>query len=795
MFHSHSIVLLCLSRLGLAALDGSRYLWYTQPAVDWERGSLPIGNGRMGATIYGSLTERITINEDTIWDGPLQNRTPVNALSSLSKVRDLLVSGDITGGDSLCLSNMNQGNMGSERQFSYFGDLHLSFGHSGQTNGYQRWLDTKTGTSGVSYVYNGVNYTREYIANFPSDVLAARFQASTSGSLSLTANIDRLSNTLGNKAVMQNGVATLQYNGSSGQPAANNPILFSGQARFVAPGAKVSVSGSTVTISGATVIDMFFDAETNYRYSDPKALAAAIDSKLTSATTAGYEAIRTAAIDDASALLGRASIDLGQSPNGLADLPTDQRVQNARKNINDIQLVTLVWNLGRHMLVASSRNTKASIDFPANLQGVWNNKTSASWGGKFTININTEMNYWLSWSTNLLEVQQPLFDLMSLARTRGEQLAKDMYGCGGVVLHHNLDLWADPAPTDVFPSSSMWPMGAAWLVQHMIEHYRFTGDKQFLSNTAYPYLLDVASFYYCYTFKLNGYQVTGPSLSPENTFVVPSNMRNAGASQSVDVDISMDNQLMRAVMQGIIEAASELGISASDSHVTQAQQFLTSIRPAQIGSLGQILEWRSEYKENDVGHRHFSPLWSLFPGSEFTPLKNATLAAAAGVLVDRRINGGSGSTGWSRTWAINLYARLLRGDDAWKMVTAWFGRYPTPGLWNTDSGSNFQIDGNFGITSGITELFLQSHAGNVHLLPALPKALPTGSVTGLTARGGFVVDIAWKNNALTNATITSSLGSMLTLRAANGAAILVNGAAYQAPIQTQVGAKYVVTLK
>ncbi|KAI2628262.1 glycoside hydrolase family 95 protein [Xylaria nigripes] len=776
---------------GRAALDGSQYLWYNQPAIEWERGTLPIGNGRIGATIFGSLQEEITISENTIWSGPFQDRTPANGLAVLPTVRELLLAGNITGGDDLALAEMNPpAELASERSFSYFGNLNIDFGHSGDVENYLRWLDTKAGNSGVSYTYHGVNYSREYIASFPADVLAMRFNASVGGSLNLTANITRSSDILSNVGSIEDGVAVITLQGSSGQDV--DPILFTGKFRFVANGANMTASGSNIQITGATVIDVFFDTESNFRYPNASQLDAAIDMKLGAAISDGFDSVRDAAIADASALLERASIDLGQSPNGLADLPTDQRLLKARSSGDDIELVTLAWNFGRHLLVGSSRNTSAVVDFPANLQGVWNNATGAPFGGKYTININIEMNYWPSMTTNLFEVQQPLYDLLERAKPRGEQMARDMYGCNGTVFHHNLDIWADPAPTDKFPSSSMWPMGAAWLVQHMIEYYRFSNDTDFLRSTAYPFLIDVATFYYCYTFENDGWQITGPSLSPENTFQVPSNFSVAGDGESTDVNISMDDQLMRAVMNAIIEAAAALGISDSDAEVTKAKEFLPLIRPPQIGSLGQILEWRFEYGETEVGHRHFSPLWSLFPGSGFTPFLNKTLADASGVLIDRRIGGGSGSTGWSRTWAINLYARLFRPDDVWAMIQGWFAKFPTEGLWNTDSGRTFQIDGNFGFTSGITEMILQSHVG-IHILPAVPSEIPTGNVKGLTARGGFVVDAQWEGGNFKTATITSNSGSDLTLRVLDGIDILVNGVAYTGPVHTVKGQQYVIT--
>ncbi|KAK1241735.1 hypothetical protein MKX07_007558 [Trichoderma sp. CBMAI-0711] len=774
------------------ALDGSRYLWYTSPATDWETGVLPIGNSRLGGAIFGGGNEVITINEDTLWDGPLQNRIPANGLAALPKVRQMLLANNLTDAGNLVLSQMMPA-VGGERQFSYFGNLNLNFGHGSGISNYIRSLDTRQGNSSVSYTFNGVTYTREYVASAPVGVIAARFTASKAGALSVSATFSRISNILSNVASTSGGVNSVTLQGTSGQ--AQNPILFTGKARFVPQGGSVSASGGTLTITGATTIDVFIDVETNYRYPTASALAAEVDNKINTAVSQGFQKVHDDAIADSSTLLGRANINLGTSPNGIANQPTDQRVKSARSAFNDPQLIVLAWNYGRHLLVASSRDTSAAIDMPPNLQGVWNNATSAPWGGKFTININTEMNLWPAGQTNLIETQLPLFDLLKVAQPRGQEMAQKLYGCNGTVFHHNLDVWGDPAPTDNYPSSSMWPMGATWLVQHMMEQYRFTGDLDFLRNTAYPYLLDISKFLQCYTFTWQGNRVTGPSLSPENTYAVPQGANVAGQQEPMDMAPEMDNQLMRDVMSAIVEAAAALGISSSDANVKAASDFLPLIRTPRIGSYGRILEWRAEYPETDPGHRHLSPLYGLHPSSQFSPLVNSTLSAAAKALLDHRVASGSGSTGWSRTWLMNQYARLFSGADVWKHIVAWFATYPTPNLWNTNGGSTFQIDGNFGFTSGVTEMLLQSQTGTVHLLPALPGSnLPTGNVRGLLARGGFQVDIDWQGGSFKSATVTSTRGGQLKLRVANGQSFNVNGARYNGPISTTAGTKYSITV-
>lgn len=564
-------------------------------------------------------------------------------------------------------------------------------------------------------------------------------------------------------------------------------------ARFIA-------SNGTLSITGATTIDVFFDAETNYRYPSQGEIDAEIRRKLDNALTKGFDKIKDEALEDSSTLLERASIDLGNSSSEIRALPTDERIARARSGLNDPELATLAWNYGRHMLVASSRNTAEDIDLPANLQGIWNNETTAAWGGKYTININTEMNYWPAGQTNLIETQEPLFDLFKVAQPRGQALAEDMYNCSGMVIHHNLDIWGDPAPVDNYTSSSMWPMGAAWLVTHLIDHYRFTGNKELLRETVYPYLVDVATFYQCYTFEHEGYRVTGPSLSPENTFTIPDDWSIAGSSGAMDIAIPMDDQILWEVFNNLLEAASVLGIEDDDDDddqtVSAAKSFLAQIHPPRIGSKGQIQEWRLDYDGSEgSGHRHLSPLFGLHPGHQFSPLVNETLSAAAEVLLDDRLEHGSGSTGWSNSWFINQYARLYRGEDAWAQVEKWFSLYPTNNLWNTDDGATFQIDGNFGVTSGITEMFLQSHAGVVHLLPALPgESVPRGSVKGLKARGNFEVDIDWTDGKLESAVVGSVGAGVLKLRVQDGEKFYVNGEVYEEASETTGGEKYVITL-
>jgi hypothetical protein len=547
------------------------------------------------------------------------------------------------------------------------------------------------------------------------------------------------------------------------------------------------VNGKAISVKGATTVDIFFDAETAYRYSSSSAWEAELKKKLDNAVKAGYTAVKTAAVQDAQGILSRVNLNLGSS-GSAGNQPVPSRLSNFKKNANaDPELVTLYFNYGRHLLLASSRDT-GDRSLPANLQGIWNDNYDPPWQSKYTVNINTEMNYWHALTTNLGETHKPLFDLVDMVRNRGSAMAKKMYGCSsGFVLHHNTDLWGDAAPVDSGTPYTVWPMGGAWLSQHLMEHYRFTRDKAFLQNRAWPVLKDAADFYYCYLFMYNGNYVTGPSASPENTFIVPSNMRTAGKTEGVDISTAMDNELLWE----LFNAAGVLGITGAD--VDKAKDYLSKIKAPQVGSKGQILEWRNEYQEAEPPHRHFSHLFGLFPGSQMTPLVSDKLSKAAKVSLDNRIKAGSGSTGWSRVWAMNLYARLLDGASVWSNGVTFLQTYPLDNLWNSGENRWFQIDGNFGFTSAIAEMLLQSHE-IVHILPALPKtAVAKGSVKGLVARGNFVVDIEWSAGAMTQATVTSRSGGELAMRVESGTSFKVDGKAYTAPIQTTAGGKYVIT--
>ncbi|PLB52232.1 putative secreted protein [Aspergillus steynii IBT 23096] len=783
------------SALGLLpvvqCLNASHFTWYTSGASDFAS-TLPIGNGRLAAAVWGTPVENITLNENSVWGGPFKDRANPDAYDALGDVRELLQNGSLTEAGQRALADM-VAIPDSPQSYHPVASLVLDFGHEREgMEDYVRSLDTYTGTAEVSYVYDGVRYTRGFVASYPGDVLGFRVEASEEGKLDLSVALERERLVLENEAEVVDRAGKLVLKAETSEN--ENPIRFAAGLRVVADGGEVTGNGSSIVVRSASTVNIFFDTETSYRYDSQEKWEAQLNDILDAAVEKGYSGLREEAVKDYTSLIGRVNLDLGSSESA-GNQTTDTRLRNYKeKPDQDPELVTLMFNFGRHLLLSSSRRS-ASPSLPANLQGIWNQDYSPAWGGKYTVNINLEMNYWLAQVTNLAETFEPFVELLETVRPRGEAMAKSMYHCdSGFVLHHNTDLWGDTAPTDNGTAYTIWPMGGAWLASQLMEQYRFTQDKKFLEERIWPLLQSAAHFYYCYLFTFEGYYSTGPSCSPEASFKVPSDMTKAGSKEALDIAPTMDNSLLYELFTAINETCITLSLS-SDEDCTTAVKYLAKIKPPQIGSSGRILEWRNEYEESAPGHRHMSPIVGLFPGSQLTPLVNETLAQAAKGFLDRRIESGSGSTGWSRVWTMNLYARLFDGDAVWNHTQTFLQTYPSSNLWNTDGGPGtaFQIDGNFGFVSGIAEMLLQSHEV-VHLLPALPSAVETGSVSGLVARGNFEVSIEWKDGALEEATVLSKSGGKLALRVQDGKSFSVDGKKYAEPVETEAGSTYTITL-
>ncbi|KAH8585480.1 Six-hairpin glycosidase-like protein [Bisporella sp. PMI_857] len=750
----------------------TRHLWYQVPGTDFNQ-ALAFGNGRLGGVIQGSDTERIILNEHSVWSGTFQDRINNASLAGFREVRELLVAGNVTDAGKVTLRDMSAIPV-TNRAYSVTNDLYLDFGHSaGNWSNYQRWLDTLQGNTGVSYEYDNVTYTREIIANAPVGVVAIRLTASKESSLSVEVSMFRERGIIVHEADVKSRTIIQDIGGS-----AAGSIAFTSGLRLVAnKGSSITSNGTSLKVSNASTVDLFYDTETEFTWSAAEKYRAVVLTKLQNAEIVGFDALKTQAICDHSSLMGRVSLDLG-TPGDASSLPTNTRLSNFKADPDaDNNLVALLFQFGRHLLISSARSTENGLGVPPNLQGLWNDRYSPPWGGKYTVNINLEMNYWPAEITNLVETLDPLWDLMHRSRDRGKDVAKRMYGCPGYVSHHNLDLWGDSAPHDNGTQWTMWPMSNLWLSTHMMEHYRFSGDKDFLRHQAWDLFYDAATFLDCYLFEFEGFTSSGPSCSPENAYLIPQGSRIYNSQEAVDISPTMDTSLLYEFYNNLLKIASILNVSVvEDSILSKAAKLRDRLRPHRIGGFGQIQEWRHDYIEVEPAHRHLSHLWDLFPGTRLTPLINQTLADAARVSLERRLAAGGAGTGWSRVWTAACFARLLDGDATLDHIRILLQKHAMMNLFNDiENWSVFQIDSNLGMVAAVAEMFLQSHAGVIHLLPALPSGFTSGSVSGLVARGGFIVSIVWANSKLVEAEILSRLGSTLDIRLADGTGFKVNG--------------------
>ncbi|OBT96719.1 hypothetical protein VE01_04073 [Pseudogymnoascus verrucosus] len=767
-----------------AISNASSKLWYGNPAGNFQE-ALPVGNGRLGAVVFGTIAEKVVLNEDSVWSGGYQDRVNRNALGSFPNVVSNLNNGDVSSADSLWNSDL-VGTPSISRIYQPVGNMILNFNHDASlVSNYNRTLDLKTASNVVSYQINGVKYTRQAIANYPRGVIGFRYTADRPKALSFTISLSR-----------DQGVRSLDVNVSNrsitlnGKAPADSGLDFAAKIKIVTSTGTVTSTTTALTITNSQVVEIYFDAETAFRYPSEQQWWNAIDSKIDGAISAGWSSFYNESITDYQNLYNRVSLDLGNSGTvGTAETGTRLSNWRSQGGVNyDPELLTLAYNYGRFLLIGSSRPGS----LPANLQGIWNDNFDPSWGSKFTININIQMNYWPAETTNLGETSMPVFDHLKRMQSRGQDVARTMYGAGGWVCHHNTDLWGDCAPHD---SDTLWsanPMGGAWLSLQLIEHYRFSRDNNFAANVALPILSDALSFFYDFLIlKPDGYYATGYAASPENQYYIPANKCTGGAIAGLDHGTAHDRQVLYELFKGFVELSDALGSTAG---VSQAKDYLSKIKPPIVGNSGEILEWSGQYAEREPGHRHLSHLVAVYPGSQISPLLNTTLSNAALVSINRRMEAGSGNMGWSRAWAAGIYARLLQGNEAVSHVLYLVSSYLSNNLFDLNT-SVFQIDGNLGLVAAFTEVLLQSHAGVVHLTPALANnVLAAGSVKGLVARGNFVVDITWANHALLTATVRSQIGGMLALRIAGGTTFSVDGVRYSGPISTIAGRSYSITV-
>ena len=729
-------------------------LWYDQPAFKWEE-ALPIGNGRLGAMIFGHpFQECIQVNEESLWSGAPINSNNPKAIQNLDKIRELILNHQYQAAKKLAAETM-VGTPPCVRSYQTLGNILLDYSIQDTTQ-YSRSLNLNRGICTTQFLSQGIGYKQEVFASAVDNIIVTRLSSSQAEGLSvlvrLTRDKDIQLSVQDNEIILEGQV--IDEDDSRSGPGGKH-MKFAAKLRILHEGGNLIAKDGGIYIEKAKQATLLFTAATDYQLSQlnfdrsiqPLNVCNQI---LEKACQQSYDALLARHTEDHTSVFNRVSLDLGET--AQASLPTNRRVEAVKAGAEDPDLIALYFQYGRYLLMNSSRTPGV---LPANLQGIWNKDYNAPWGSDFHTNINLQMNYWPAEVCNLSETALPLISFMEKLQEPGSVTAKEMYHSRGWTVHHLTDPFGRTAVMD-----GVWgcfPMGGPWMTFPIYEHYAFTKDKKFLEETAYPILKSSAQFVLDFLIKdKKGQWVTAPSNSPENAYIDPV----SGKAIDITYAATMDIQIITELFNNCILSSSIL--EKDKAFADSLQQVLKELPPVKVSpSLGGIQEWIEDYKEADPGHRHISHLLGLHPGTQITP-STPDLFAAAQKTIDLRLSAGGGHTGWSRAWIINFYARLLDGNNALHHIYELLKKSTHANLF--DDHPPFQIDGNFGGTAGIAEMLLQSHAAYIHLLPALPEAWHTGSFKGLKARGNFEISCTWKENRLQEATLTSLAGEECKLR-------------------------------
>lgn len=706
-------------------------MWYEQPAGKWDE-ALPVGNGRLGAMICGRPErETIWLNEDSIWSGKPLNRINPDAPKYLPQIRNLIRQGNIAEAEKLSLQAL-AGTPNSERSYESAGELYLEFKNQTEIRKYRRSLDLEKGICFVEYERKNTKYSREILASFPEQVMVVHMKAEGQESLSFSCHFERSHNRT--DEVWANGTkAGFFVDGGAGIS------FFAGIAVDAKEGDVYSI-GEHILVDGAKEVTLYIDIETSFREVNFRETCM---KRLEKAQKKGWEQCLAEHIRDFSSLSGRMQLMFGtKRQQEAASYPTDKRLNMLKNGKEDPALYALYFQYGRYLLLSSSRGDS----LPANLQGIWNNSLTPPWDSKFTININTEMNYWIAESGNLSECHLPYFTFLKRICENGRKTAREMYGCNGSVAHHNSDIYADTAPQDFYIPASFWVMGEAWMATHIWEHFVYTGDKAFLEEN-FQVLQACVDFFQEFLVRAeDGTLITSPSVSPENTYIMKNGARGCLCEGAV-----MDMEILTELLQDYIKACKVLG--KKPELKKKAETILEGLPSLKIGKYGQLQEWQEDYEEAEPGHRHISHLYGVYPGHQISWEKTPELMQAAEISLKRRLAAGGGHTGWSRAWIIGLWAHFRDSQKVYENLQALLCGSTFDNLMDNHpmgDGFVFQIDGNLGAAAAMIEMLVQCEDDHIRLLPALPDEFSEGKAEGIRLRNGLVLSMEWKNKKVTD---------------------------------------------